>query len=113
VIVLVNEASGSAAEVFAAGMQENHRAAIVGRQTCGCVLASVVHAVKGGGEVDISEFGILTASGRKLEGVGVVPDVSVPLTLEDLRSHHDATLREAVAVLNSSSRVADEALPRR
>jgi C-terminal processing protease CtpA/Prc len=55
----------------------------------------------------------LTASGRKLEGVGVVPDVSVPLTLEDLRSHHDATLREAVAVLNSSSRVADEAPPRR
>ena len=113
VIILVNEASGSAAEVFAAGMQENHRAAIVGRQTCGCVLGSVAHAVKGGGEVDISEFGILTASGRKLEGVGVVPDVGVPLTLEDLRNHHDATLREAVAVLNSSNRVATEALPRR
>jgi carboxyl-terminal processing protease len=113
VIILVNEASGSAAEIFAAGMQENHRAGIIGRQTCGCVLASVAHSVKGGGEIDISEFGIVTASGRKLEGVGVVPDVIVPLTLDDLRHHHDATLREAVAVLNSSSRVASQTSPRR
>jgi carboxyl-terminal processing protease len=106
VVVLVNEASGSASEIFAAGMQENHRAAIIGRQTCGCVLASVAHSVKGGGEVDISEFGIVTGSGRKLEGVGVVPDVTVPLTLEDLRQHHDASLRQAVAILKSSPRIA-------
>jgi carboxyl-terminal processing protease len=108
IIVLVNEASGSAAEIFAAGMQENHRAAVIGRQTCGCVLGSVAHPVKGGGEIDVSEFGIVTASGRKLEGVGVMPDVRVPLTLDDLRHHHDATLTEALAVLTSSSHVAKQ-----
>lgn len=109
VVVLVNEASGSAAEIFAAGMQESHRGGIVGRQTCGCVLGSVAHPVRGGGEIDISEFGILTASGRKLEGVGVMPDVRVPLRLDDLRRHHDATLTEALAVLNSSSHLAKQA----
>lgn len=109
IIILVNEASGSAAEIFAAGMQENHRAAVIGRQTCGCVLGSVAHSIRGGGEIDISEFGILTASGRKLEGVGVIPDVRVPLTLDDLRHHHDASLTEALAVLNSSNHVAREA----
>ncbi|HYL14752.1 MAG TPA: S41 family peptidase [Terriglobales bacterium] len=103
VVILVNEGSGSDAELFSAGMQENGRAAIVGRQTCGCVLASIAHRVKGGGELDISEFNILTAKGNRLEGTGVMPDVPVPLTLEDLRRHHDATLREAVAVLNSSN----------
>ncbi len=108
VIVLVNEASGSAAEIFAAGMQEAHRAAIIGRQTCGCVLGSVAHPVKGGGEIDISEFGIVTATGRKLEGRGVMPDVVVPLRLDDLRHHHDATLAEALAVLTSSSHIAKE-----
>lgn len=109
VIILVNEATGSASEIFAAGMQENHRGAVIGRQTCGCVLGSVAHPVKGGGEMDVSEFGIVTASGRKLEGIGVMPDVTVPLTLEDLRHHHDATLTEALAVLNSSSHVARRA----
>ncbi len=108
VVILVNEASGSAAEIFAAGMQENHRAAIVGRQTCGCVLASVAHSVKHGGEIDISEFGIVTASGHRLEGVGVIPDVTVPLTLNDLRHHYDATLRKAVVILNSSTKLARE-----
>jgi carboxyl-terminal processing protease len=110
-VVLVNEASGSASEIFAAGMQETRRAAIVGRQTCGCVLASVAHTVKGGGEVDISEFGIVTGKGKRLEGVGVIPDVIVPLTVDDLRQHHDATLKQAVAVLNSSVRMASRAEP--
>lgn len=101
-VILVNNGSGSSAELFAAGMQENRRAAIIGRQTCGCVLASVGHRVKGGGELDISEFAILTARGRKLEGTGVIPDVSVPLTLADLRNRRDAALDEAVVVLNKS-----------
>src|SRR5581483_3608812 len=107
VVILVNEASGSAAEIFAAGMQENRRAGIVGRQTCGCVLASVAHSLKGGSEVDISEFGVITAKGRRLEGTGITPDVPVPLTLRDLRQQYDATLREAVAILNSSTRLAE------
>ncbi|MBV9481242.1 MAG: hypothetical protein JO249_10875, partial [Acidobacteria bacterium] len=67
-------------------------------------------SVKGGAEIDISEFGIVTASGRRLEGVGVIPDLIVPLRLEDLRQHHDATLGEAVAALNSSSRIATQSL---
>jgi carboxyl-terminal processing protease len=102
VVILVNEGSGSDAELFSAGMQESGRAAVIGRQTCGCVLASIAHRVKGGGELDISEFNLLTAQGKRLEGHGVTPDVVVPLTLEDLRNRHDATLRQAVAVLNSS-----------
>ncbi|HEY1271948.1 MAG TPA: S41 family peptidase, partial [Terriglobales bacterium] len=102
VVILVNDGSGSGAELFSAGMQENGRAAIVGRQTCGCVLGSVSHRVKGGGEVGISEFDIITAKGRRLEGSGVTPDVLVPLTIDDLRSHRDSALRQAVAILTSS-----------
>ena len=101
-VVLVNNGSGSSAELFAAGMKENRRAAIVGRQTCGCVLASIGHRVKGGGELDISEFAIVTGKGHKLEGMGVIPDVTVPLTLDDLRNHRDAALEEAVVILNKS-----------
>jgi len=102
VVILVNEGSASGAELFAAGLQENKRAAIVGRQTCGCLLATIHHKVKGGGELDISEFNVLTAKGSRLEGTGVIPDVPVPLTLEDLRDRHDATIRQAVAILHTS-----------
>jgi carboxyl-terminal processing protease len=103
VVILVNDASGSGAELFSAGMKENGRAAVVGRQTCGCVLASIGHKVAGGGAVGISEFNILTAKGVRLEGTGVLPDVVVPLTRQDLRDRHDATLRQAVAILTTST----------
>ncbi len=101
VVILINEGSGSGAELFAAGMQENGRAIIIGRQSCGCVLGSVGHKVKGGGEVDISEFAIVTGKGKRLEGTGVIPDVSVPLTRSSLREHQDATLQKAEAVLQA------------
>ncbi len=101
VVILINEGSGSGAELFAAGMQENGRATIIGRQSCGCVLGSVAHKVKGGGEVDISEFAIVTGKGKRLEGTGVIPDMSVPLTLSSLREHRDATLQKAEAVLQA------------
>jgi carboxyl-terminal processing protease len=102
-VILVNEGSASGAELFAAGMQENGRAAVVGRQTCGCLLASVHHRLRNGGELEISEYNVLTAKGRRLEGIGVTPDVEVQLTIEDLRDRHDATLRQAVAILHTSA----------
>lgn len=102
-VILINEGSGSAAELFAAGMQENGRATVVGRQSCGCVLGTVPHKIRGGGELDISEFAIVTGKNKRLEGVGVVPDVAVPLTLADLRQHRDGALERAEAVLASGS----------
>ena len=104
VVVLTNEGSGSGAELFAAGMQENGRAKVVGRQSCGCVLGTVAHKVKGGGEVDISEFAIVTSKDKRLEGIGVMPDVVVPLRLADLRQHRDAALEEAEKVLQAEAR---------
>ena len=107
VVILVNEGSASGAELFAAGMQENGRAAVIGRQTCGCLLANIHHTLKDGSELDISEYNVLTAKGHRLEGTGVIPDVDVPLTIEDLRDRHDAALRQAVAILHTSSKRAD------
>jgi carboxyl-terminal processing protease len=100
VALLVNEGTGSGAELFSAALQENSRATVVGRQTCGCVLG-IVHQrkLKGGGELDVSEVGFTTARGRRLEGVGVIPDQPVPLTLADLRARHDAALEAAEKVL--------------
>ncbi|HWP43768.1 MAG TPA: S41 family peptidase, partial [Blastocatellia bacterium] len=57
VVILMNEASGSGSELFAACMQENNRAVVVGRQSCGCVLGiSKFRKVKGGGELAVSEL---------------------------------------------------------
>ncbi len=95
VVIIVNESSGSGSELFTGVMQEIGRAWVVGRQSCGCLLAATRKKLKGGGELDVSEFGYLTPRERRLEGIGVIPDRAVPLTLDDLRQKRDAALEEA------------------
>lgn len=101
IVVLINEATGSTSELFASAMQEQGRAAIIGTQSCGCVLGVLKHReLKGGGELDISEIGFVTAKGRTLEGHGVTPDRATVVTLADLQQQHDSTLDEAEKYLN-------------
>ncbi|HEX8267326.1 MAG TPA: S41 family peptidase [Pyrinomonadaceae bacterium] len=95
VVVLVDEISGSASEVFAVAMKENNRAVIIGRQTCGCVLNSWSKQLKGGGTLRWSARIYNSPKDRILEGVGVTPDQRIPLTLTDLRQGRDAALEAA------------------
>ncbi|HET9530954.1 MAG TPA: S41 family peptidase, partial [Blastocatellia bacterium] len=106
VVILINEASGSGSELFAACMQENNRAIVVGRQSCGCVLGiAKFRKVEGGGELAVSELGYLSARGRRLEGSGVIPDETIALRIVDLQSNRDRTIEEAEGVLRNSVRV--------
>ncbi|HSE97740.1 MAG TPA: S41 family peptidase [Blastocatellia bacterium] len=106
VVILINEASGSGSELFAACMQENHRAVIVGRQSCGCVLGiSKFRKVEGGGELAVSELGYVSSRGRRLEGGGVTPDEMVSLQIADLQSNRDRSLEEAEGVLRGPVKV--------
>lgn len=96
VVILVKERTGSASEIFAAGMQEIGRARIVGSQSCGCVLGIIKpRGMKGGGVLEISEVLWLTPKGRRLEGAGVIPDKTVRPTISDLQHKRDPVLQEA------------------
>ena len=103
VVILIDEATASAGEVFASGFQENGRANIVGLQSCGCVLDRNSKKVKGGGVLQYSHLGYVSGRGRKLEGTGVVPDRIVPLTISALLQGRDPMLEEAERSLRSKS----------
>ena len=99
VVVLVDGATGSAAEIFAAVLQEHGRAAIVGRKTAGAVLASWYHGLPDGGELQLSRQDYVTPQGRRLEKEGVAPDVKVVRTVADGRAGRDVDLEAALRVL--------------
>jgi carboxyl-terminal processing protease len=101
VVILVDEATRSAGEVFANGFQENGRALIIGQQSCGCVADTDSKKVKGGGVLQYSHLGYTSGKGHKLEGVGVMPDKIVPLTIAALRQGRDVILEEAEHILKS------------
>lgn len=102
IAVLLDEASRSSSELFAAIMQDHKKAIVVGRQSCGCVLGvSSIKKLKGGGELTVSEVGVLSPSGRRLELSGVTPNIVVPLRLRDLAEGRDAVLEAALGWLSS------------
>jgi carboxyl-terminal processing protease len=100
VAILVDSRSASSSEVFAAGMQDNQRARIIGSPTCGCVLGIArPREMKGGGVLELSEVLWFSPKGRRLEGEGIVPDDSVVPTVEDFRQKRDPVVAQAEVVL--------------
>ena len=104
VVILVNAGSASGSELFAGAMQAAGRAVVVGEPTCGCLLGFLGYTrVPGGGELAYSEVGFVLSNGKRIEGMGVMPDHLVPLTLADLRVSRDRALETAQDLLRASA----------
>lgn len=105
--VLVNEDSYSAAEFFAAALQEYDVAAIVGAQTCGKANYQQTFRLSDGSAIAISTGHYQTPNGVTLAGVGVTPDIPVAVDeetylaiyYETLELTEDAQLQAAIAAL--------------
>jgi len=81
--VLVNRDSYSAAEFFAAALQEYEAAEVVGTQTYGKGYYQMTYELSDGSAIVLSSGTYFTPKGVSLAGVGVTPDLEVPLTDED------------------------------
>ena len=82
-VVLVNKDSYSAAEFFAAAMQEYDAAEIIGTQTYGKGNFQTLLTLSDGSGINLSIGKYYTPKGKSLTGVGIVPDQVVELSEED------------------------------
>ena len=102
VTVLVDALSASGSELFAGTMQATGRAKVLGEPSCGCLLGYLGYArVPGGGELAYSEVGFVMSNGKRIEGEGVIPDETVPATLDDLKLGRDRPLEKAQEMLKT------------
>ena len=105
--VLVNEDSYSAAEFFAAAMQEYGAGIIVGTKTTGKANYQQTFRLSDGSAIAISTGHYQTPNGVTLEGLGVTPDVIVEvddetylaLYYDEVEKENDAQLQAAIAAL--------------
>ena len=99
VVILVNEHSASAAEMLAAFAQENKLATIVGTKTAGRLLSGRAFNVGEGYMLGLPVAAYYTWDGALLEGTGVLPDVEIDLSCDDLAAGVDSQLHEAIKVV--------------
>ena len=105
--VLVNEDSYSAAEYFAAALQEYGAASVIGTATVGKGNYQNGFVLSDGSFLNISTGKYFTPQGKSLTDVGITPDVLVDLSDEDyaalyygqLAPEDDAQLQAALKLL--------------
>lgn len=108
VIVLVDSASGSAAEIFARLMQIEKRGIVLGDVSAGAVMQSKGVGFDAGAATVISygmnltRADVIMTDGKSLEHVGVVPDELIIPTGEDLAKRRDPVLARALELAGNA-----------
>ncbi len=98
-VVLVNEGSASAAEIFAGAIQDKRRGDIVGVTTFGKGSVQDVIDLPGGSGLHVTIAKWLTPNGNSIHDVGITPDVVVKMTQDDIDNSRDPQLDEALRLL--------------
>ncbi len=93
--VLVNAESYSAAEFFAVALSEYEAAVVVGEQTVGKGYFQTTYRLNDGSAVALSIGEYFTPKGKNLAGVGITPDVEVPVDEETASGIYYGTLTPA------------------
>lgn len=83
IVVLVNENSASASEIVAGAVQDMKLGSVVGVKTYGKGTVQGVFPVDSSSAVKVTVAKYRTTNGREIDGVGIEPDVVVPLTPSD------------------------------
>ncbi len=103
IIVLINNGSASASEIFAGALKDHKRAIIVGENSFGKgSVQSIIPLGNGGGmRLTISKYYL--PSGKSISEVGVTPDILVEEESNDfqINSDKDNQLNYAIKLFNS------------
>ena len=105
-VVLVNENSASASEIFAGAVKDTGRGTLVGSQTFGKGLVQRLFTLPDGSGLNVTVQKYYTPNGTSIHGVGIAPDEkaelpeayrSTPLT--ELPAEQDTQLQKGLQVM--------------
>ena len=96
-VVLVNEFSASASEVFTGAIIDNERAIVIGATTFGKGSVNNLWPLNDGSGINFTTARWFTPNGELIEGEGITPDVLLDPIEED--EDDDIYLDRAIEVL--------------
>ena len=100
VAVLINGLSGSASEIIAAGLHDTIGAKVVGSKSAGAVLVSIYVPASNGFMLQYPLSDYVTIKGVRLEGKGVLPDVTATDVRLKVAGAPDDVVQKALQVFS-------------
>jgi carboxyl-terminal processing protease len=103
IVVLINNGSASASEIFAGALKDHKRAIILGENSYGKGSVQSIIPLRNGGGMRLTISKYYLPSGKSISEVGVIPDILVEEEGEDflINSEKDNQLNYAIKLFNS------------
>ena len=103
IVVLINNGSASASEIFAGALKDHKRAIIIGENSYGKGSVQSIIPLKNGGGMRLTISKYYLPSGKSISEVGVTPDILVEEVGEEFKinSEKDNQLNYAIKLFNS------------
>lgn len=100
-VVLVNSGTASAAEIMAGAFQDSGKTILIGEKTFGKGSVQGLFTLSDKSVLHITTAKWLTPKGAEIDGVGLKPNIQVPLTSDDMAKGLDPQLDRAVEYLRT------------
>ena len=103
IVVLINNGSASASEIFAGALKDHKRAIILGENSYGKGSVQSIIPLRNGGGMRLTISRYYLPSGKSISEVGVTPDIFVEEEGDDflINSNKDNQLNYAIKLFNS------------
>ena len=103
IVVLINNGSASASEIFAGALKDHKRAIILGENSYGKGSVQSIIPLRNGGGMRLTISKYYLPSGKSISEVGVTPDILVEETEDNFKinSANDNQLNYAIKLFNS------------
>ncbi len=98
-VILVNQGSASAAEIVAGALQEHKIATLVGEKTFGKGSVQELASITANTSLKITIARWLTPEGKSISDNGLMPDIEVKMTKEDIEAGRDPQMEKAIELL--------------
>lgn len=98
-VILIDRNSASASEILTGAVQDKKEGIVMGEKSFGKGTIQSVEELSDGTALKISIAQYLTAGGRKIDKIGIKPDVAVQQTGTPFDMNSDSVLQEAIRKL--------------
>jgi carboxyl-terminal processing protease len=98
-VILINEGSASASEIFAGALRDNNNVKLIGQKSFGKGSVQELQDLVGGSTIKVTIAKWLTPNGTTINDKGLEPDIKVDYTEEDVKAGKDPQLDKAIEII--------------